>query len=181
MAIKRKPMAEHEIQLLAAKDEYLTLFGFCLAGMGLVVGLLLAQLILPWATVVLLLLAAGVIFSVRKLRQTTPEYTLTPQGIRFGPTLGRDWIPWTDITAISTERNCDKPAYVQLELKRDATCWTTLSPVRRQFLRVYTGNRDWSPVARLYTAGLQQSHEQVLQTVQRYWLHHAWHQQKEAA
>jgi hypothetical protein len=149
--------------------------------MGLVVGLLLAQLILPWATVVLLLLAAGVIFSVRKLRQTTPEYTLTPQGIRFGPTLGRDWIPWTDITAISTERNCDKPAYVQLELKRDATCWTTLSPVRRQFLRVYTGNRDWSPVARLYTAGLQQSHEQVLQTVQRYWLHHAWHQQKEAA
>jgi hypothetical protein len=170
-----------EVQLLAAKDEYLTLFGFCLAGMGLVVGLLLAQLILPWATVALLLLAAGVIFSVRKLRQTTPEYTLTPQGIRFGPTLGRDWIPWTDITAISTERNCDKPAYVQLELKRDATCWTTLSPVRRQFLRVYTGNRDWSPVARLYTAGLQQSHEQVLQTVQRYWLHHAWQQQKEAA
>ena len=174
-------MAEHEIQLFAAKDEYLTLFGFCLAGMGLVVGLLWAQLIMLWAMAALLPLAAGVIFSVRKLRQRTPEYTLTPQGIRFGPTLGHDLIPWADITAISTERSCDKPAYVQLQLERDAACWTTLSPVRRRVLRVYTGDRDWSPVARLYTAGLQQSHEQVLQTVQRYWLHHAWRQQKEAA
>lgn len=162
-------MQERTVHLTAKRDEYIALLDFCLVGIGAVLYLLWAQLVTTAAVVTLPLLSSGVLFSLSKLRQVQPEYILTEQGIRFAPYLRHDWISWAEITAITPTTPCDSPPYVQLQLKPDATYWITLSPMHKQFLRVYAGGPELVPVAYLYTAGLTMSHEQIIEIVQRYW------------
>lgn len=169
-------MKAHEIKLTAANDETIALLCFSLAGMGLVLFLLWAQLVTAGVLISLPVLGGCTLFSLSNLRQRQPEYMLTEQGIHFGPHLGHPPIRWREVTAITTVTPGDSLPYVQLQLAADAAAWTTLSPLRKRLLRVYAGSPESIPVAYLYTAGLTLSHAQVVEILQRYW-----QQQKEAA
>lgn len=169
-------MKANEIKLTAANDETIALLCFSLAGIGLVLFLLWARLVTAGAAVSLSLLGGCILFSLGKLRQRQPEYMLTDQGIHFGPHLRRPPIGWREVTAITAITSCDSLPYIQLQLAADAAAWATLSPLRKRFLRFYTGGTEATPAAYLYTAGLTMSHEQIVEILQRYW-----QQQKEIA
>lgn len=166
-------MEQNETQLTLAKVEYLALLFFCLGGMLLVFCILLWTQVLHTTTVGLfLLLVVGVVFFVSELAQEQPAYIINEKGVRLGLGLQGYFIPWTDIEGISDERQLDGPNYVGLRLKADAPYWTVISPLRKQLFRVYNWGEDPIPMARLHTAGLAASHQEVLATLQAYFRQH---------
>jgi len=164
-----RSMEQTEVRLVAEKDEYVAFILFCFVGIMVVTCLFIwGHLIWGAATAGLLLLVSGVIYGIRKVTQNHPEYIIANQGIHFGPSLGNYWIPWADINGISDQRQINGPAYVQLRLKTDSAYWLTLSPLRKQLLRIHMCGRKVCPSARVHTAGLPNSHQQVLVILQDY-------------
>lgn len=167
--MKANDMQEDEIQLTAAKGEYIALLGFCLVSMVVVAALLWTQLVTPWAALTFPLLFGGLLFAIKKLMQTQPEYWLDQQGIRFGPHLGRVWIPWVAVTAIEVKADPGHPPYVALQLRPDAGDWPTPATWRQRLFRIIRARREQPPTVYLYTAGLTVSHDQVLTLLHRFW------------
>lgn len=156
-------MVQTETQLVIAKNEYNAFLLGCLAGIPVITYLLVWAQFPPVATVgALVLLIAGVIYFVAKVKQDHLEYSIDDQGIWFGPGLGGHLLPWTDIVAITDERQLDGPNYVQLRLRADAPYWVAISPLRKQLLRFHTWGEEPIPAARLHTAGLEAGHQEIL-------------------
>jgi len=166
---KTSTINDGEIQLTAAKGEYVALLGFCLVSILLLAYLLRVQVITPWVIVALPLLVGALLFGSKKLLQTQPEYTLDKQGIRFGPHLGRVWIPWVAVTAIEVKADPGHPPYVALRLQANAGNWPTPVTWRQCLLRVSRARQEQPPTVYLYTAGLTVSHDQVLTLLHRFW------------
>jgi hypothetical protein len=166
-------MEQTEVQLTLAKGEYLAFLFVCLAGIPLVFCLLLwMQLLETSAVGILLLLVGGVAYFISELAQEQPTYVINKKGVHLGLGLQGQFIPWTDIEGISDERQLDGPPYVGLRLKADAPYWTAISPLRKQLFRVYTWGEAPIPMARLHTAGLAASHQEILATLQSYFQQH---------
>lgn len=172
-------MKQSEIQLTLAKGEYLTLLFFCMAAIPLVFCWLAWTQVLHSTTLGLLfLLVVGVVYFVSQLAQDHPEYIINDSGIRFGAGLGGHFIPWTDVEAISDERQLDGPNYVELRLKANAPYWASLSALRKHLLRVYEWGQEPIPAAHLHTAGLEASHQEILAILHYYFQKHQEYFQK---
>lgn len=166
-------MEQNEGQFTLAKGEYLAFLCVCLAGIPLVFCLLLwLELLQTSAVGILLLLVGGVIYFVSELAQEQPTYVINEQGVYLGLDVQGHFIPWADIEGISNEGQLDGPPYVALRLKVDAPYWTAISPLRKQLFRIYNWGEDPMPMARLHTAGLAASHQEILTTLQAYFQQH---------
>lgn len=166
-------MKQTEVQLTLAKGEYLAFLFVCLAGISILFCLLLwMELLYTSAVGILLLLVGGVVYFVSELAQEQPTYLINEKGVYLGLGVQGHYIPWTDIEGISNEGQLDGPPYVALHLKPDAPYWTAISPLRKQLFRVYNWGEDPVPMARLHTAGLAASHQEILATLQSYFQQH---------
>lgn len=162
-------MKQNEIPLMLAKGEYLTLFFFCLSAIPFVLLRLAWTKVLHITTVGLLfLLIVGALYFVSQVAQDRPEYIIDDNGIRFGVGLGGHFIPWADIEDIRDARQLDGPNYVELRLKANAPYWRSLSLLHKQLLRVYDWGQEPVPAARIHTAGLEASHQEILAILHYY-------------